>query len=183
MRLRGRLKGLSRDLLTGKSLVTFEVNELPEGISSLPEDLSIEATAYRNKRSLNANAYYWVLVGKIAARLGISNSEAHNRLLMRYGALELFGEQLVYVSLPDTEEAERKALESEYFHVRPTSHTKGHTRFWVMIKGSHEYNTEEFSRLLNGAIDEAKELGIETLPPDEIERMMASYALNYSNRR
>lgn len=182
MRLRGRLKGLSRDLLTGKSLVTFEVNDLPEGISSLPEDLAIETHAWKNRRSLNANAYYWTLVGKIAGRLGITNAKAHNILLMRYGSLELFGERLVYVSLPDTEDAEKKALENEYFHVRPTTHTRGNTRFWVMMKGSHEYDTQEFSRLLNGTIDEAKELGIETLPPDEIERMMELYAVNNSNR-
>jgi hypothetical protein len=44
-----------------------------------------------------------------------------------------------------------------------------------MIKGSSEYDTKEMSRFIDGIVAEAKELGIETLPPAELETMMKAW--------
>lgn len=44
------------------------------------------------------------------------------------------------------------------------------------IKGSSQYNTREMSRLIDGLVSECKECGIETLTPEELERMMVQYA-------
>lgn len=40
-----------------------------------------------------------------------------------------------------------------------------------MIKGSSEYDTVEMSHFIDRIVEEAKELGIETATPDELERM------------
>ena len=45
-----------------------------------------------------------------------------------------------------------------------------HYRVWV---GSSEYNREEFSVLLDGVVQEAKNLGIEVRPQEEIASMLA----------
>ena len=45
----------------------------------------------------------------------------------------------------------------------------------MMLKGSSEYDTKEMSHLIDGLVSECKEMGIETLPPEELERMMAAY--------
>ena len=45
-----------------------------------------------------------------------------------------------------------------------------HAIYWV-VKESHLYNSEEMARLIDGTVTEAKELGIETLPPLEIKRL------------
>lgn len=37
--------------------------------------------------------------------------------------------------------------------------------------GSSTYDSREFSIFIDGVIDECKELGIETMTPDEIERL------------
>ena len=46
---------------------------------------------------------------------------------------------------------------------------------YAMIKGSSEYDTKEMSHFIDGIVAEAKELGIETLPPDELESMMKAW--------
>ncbi|MEG2189502.1 MAG: hypothetical protein RRY08_06680, partial [Christensenella sp.] len=39
------------------------------------------------------------------------------------------------------------------------------------IKGSSEYDKKEMSRLIDGIVYEAKQLGIETFPPQKIKAM------------
>ena len=69
-------------------------------------------------------------------------------------------------------------MESATFHLRPTSSVmEGNNgilyRVWVLMRGSSTYNTAEMRQLLDGLIDEAKQIGIETLPEEELERMYA----------
>ena len=51
-------------------------------------------------------------------------------------------------------------------------------RTYIMLKGSSAYDTQEMSVLIEGLVSECKELGIETLPPDEIKRMLMTYEAN-----
>ena len=39
------------------------------------------------------------------------------------------------------------------------------------MRGSHTYNTDEMSKLIDGAVSEAKDLDIETLTPNQIREM------------
>lgn len=131
------------------------------------------------KRSLSANGYYWTLIGKMADALRMPKPEVHNRMLRAYGQVQGIAGRLVTVTIPDTEEAEKQTLMAESYHVKPTSQvklgTKGQMfRTYVMLKGSHELNTQEFSVLLDGTVSEAKQIGIETLTPIELEAMYAA---------
>jgi hypothetical protein len=70
--------------------------------------------------------------------------------------------------LPDTDETERKALEAETYHIKPTSQTRdgkdGVTyRAYMLMRGSSTYNTEEFSRLLDGLLDACRSAGVHVL--------------------
>ena len=99
-------------------------------------------------------------------------------MLASYGQDEYVDDRLVYVTIPDNEKAENEAMEAETYHLRPTSNVMDGNdgmlyRVWVMLRGSHTYNTAEMRRLLEGIIDEAKQLGIETLPEAELEAMYA----------
>jgi 16S rRNA U1498 N3-methylase RsmE len=51
----------------------------------------------------------------------------------------------------------------------------GGTVKMAVMRGSHTYNTAEMSRLIDATVEEAKELGVETLTPDQLERMKASW--------
>jgi hypothetical protein len=181
MELKGKLLDIVRDIRSGDFRLTLAVKEIPSGVDRLPEgDLSISLKRWREKRTLTANAYYWVLVGKIAQVLGTPQIYVHNLLLREYGQLEMVGGQLVTVMLPDTDEAENKVLMADLYHMRPTSFVKSGKngqmfRAYYMLKGSSQYDSQEFSLLLEGAINEARDLNIEILPAEEIERMMSAY--------
>lgn len=140
--------------------------------SAQPDKFGVQIKRMRRKRSLDANAYYWVLVGEIAKAVGLTDAEAHNWLLMDYGEPEKTLEgSLRYVLMRDSDEYMR-SIEN---HVRPTDVTEDRGgvlyRWFVKMKGSSRYDTREMSRLIDGAVQEAKALGIETMKPEEIDEM------------
>ena len=142
------------------------------------EKYTAEIKKLSKKRSLDANSYYWLLVGKLSKAIGISMAHCHNIMLRRYGTFKLFGGQVMYVVLPDTDEASRDADEAEECHIKPTSQVKEGKdglmyRTYIMLKGSHEYNTAEFRYLVEKTIEECKQVGIETATPDEVAKMIS----------
>lgn len=188
MELRGRLIDIVKDWLTGEMKITLGVRTVPTGIESLREgDLRISLARWREKRSLTANAYYWVLVAKIADAIHQAQPVVHNLMLRQYGQLEYVDGETVTMPIPDTEEAEQKVLRAEEYHLRPTSHIRTgkdgkQYRIYRMMRGSSDYDSKEMATLIDGTIQEAKDLGIETLPPEQIERMKEDYEKHYSNR-
>lgn len=147
-------------------------------VESEPLDKLWDIKEHKAKRSLNQNSYYWALLAKVAEKLSISRNRCHNEMLASYGQDEYVDDRLVYVTIHDNEKAEREAMEAETYHLRPTSSVMDGNdgmlyRVWVMLRGSHTYNTAEMRRLLEGMIDEAKQLGIETLPEEELEMLYA----------
>lgn len=155
----------------GKFRVTFEVDAIDE-INGLDGVLSIVVKKIRGKRSLSANAYFHVLVGKIAEKLHISKARAKNELLGRYGQRELTESGQMIISV----RSDIDLLEREDIHCVPIGYGKvNDTEFthWVIIRPSHEYNTHEMSALIDGTVEDAKELGIPTMTPSEIEHMKA----------
>lgn len=191
MELIGMLSGVSQDILSGKATISFEVEDTrrvaAEAAALSGIRIRIEARKYRKKRSLDANAYYWQLITKLAHCVGISKPAAHNIMLRKYGQDEIIGGKLIYLILPDTDAAEEQALEAETYHIKPTSEVRVGTdgeiyRTYIMIRGSSTYDTKEMSKLIDGLVTECKNVGIETLTPEEIEKMMSSYENNRRNK-
>lgn len=132
------------------------------------DELSIKAVKRTKKRSLDANAYFHVLVGKIAEKLTISKAKSKNLLICRYGQPEMLpdGGIVTYTTLAPVEYMQ----ELEYIHCTPIAFDDD----WVTYKvyrGSHTYNTAEMSYLIDGTVADAKELGIETMTPAELKMM------------
>ena len=137
---------------------------------------TVEIKEYRQKRSLSANAFYWSTLSELAKVLNTSVPELHNLMLRRYGQLERYGDQLVYVVLPDTDEASKKADCAETYHIKPTSQVKegkdGNLyRTYMLLRGSSTYDTAEMSRLIDGLLSECKEVGMQVLTERERELM------------
>lgn len=167
MKISGRIVGASVDFKSGKPTVSFEVNERGDFelmVDELrdKEKLSIEVKEYRAKRSLNANAYAWLLIGKIADILLAGKDEVYFRLLKRYGQSELIS-VLSHVPISHYLKYYEEAGES-------TLNGKQFTHYRV-FKGSSEFDTREMSIFIDGVVSEAKELGIQTETPDEIARL------------
>ena len=128
-----------------------------------------------------------MLLSRLAEVAGISKPRAHNLMLRRYGQNLMIAGQMAYLVVPDTTEAEETALEVETFHIRPTSQVKQGKdgkayRTYTVLAGSSTYDTKEMSELINGLVAECKEQGIETLPPEELARMMSEYEENHRKK-
>lgn len=158
--MRARLKDLSRDYVTGKARLTFEVDgvlpEIPDG------DLDVKVKKWREARSKDANSYYWVLVNQIAAVIGATKDEIHAENVQRYG---YFDDPPIVVTVPA--KTDMNKVEGYWKLYKDNGQFKAYLR----IRGTHEYDTAEFSRFLDHVIEDCKELGIETDTPDELARM------------
>ena len=189
MRFTGRLKEPIIDYITGRLTILFEpCEDFRQTYEELKncEKLSLEIKRYRRKRSLDANAYYWVLIGKLAKVLELSNPETHNMMLCRYGQPEIFEGKSVYMTIPDTEEAGKKVANATDYHLQPTSQVREGNdgimyRTYKLLRGSHTYNSEEMARLINGLIGCCKDAGIsdaEIATPDEKRLLKERYGVD-----
>ena len=169
--MRGRLLDIGRDIFTKKFTVRFTVDDIGNLEELQDVDLDISVKKYSEKRSLSANAYFHVLVGKIADKLTISKAKTKNMLICKYGQPELVdGQPMIYKTNAPVEYME----ELETPHTIPIKYDKDAT-FYKVYRGSSTYNSIEMNNLIQGTVLDAKELGIETLTPDELARMVSQW--------
>jgi hypothetical protein len=170
METTGRFAGASRTF-DGKGIIlTFEVDASAirqiEGMNT--EDLlRIHTARYRRKRSLDANAYAWVLMTEIANHPDISSSkeDVYEHMLQKYGAL--YEDEDGYITITVKKSVDMAKVSGHWKYIKDN----GTFASYLMLKGSSEYDTAEMSRFIDRIVEEAKELGIETATPDELERM------------
>ena len=138
-------------------------------------DCDIEIRKHRNIRSKNANSYFHVLVNKIAGETGESDEEVKVRLITSYGTLARTadGKYLMFV-LPREADATEYYKYAEVYDQREVNGVM--CNMWKVYKDSHKMDTKEMSRVIDGAVQEARELGIETTTPAELERMKQKWA-------
>ena len=167
----GRFLYAGQDFSSGKQTVTFSFNESLAGLDEIKdiEILSITAEPFKKKRSLDANSYFHVLVSKIADTLRASKTEIKNQLIREYGQYEYIAGSIPTLAVD--EKFADEMLSRPDIHLKRAGYVGDRVRLAVM-RGSHTYDSKEMAILIDGAIQEAKELGIETLPPAELERMM-----------
>ena len=162
--------------MADKAILSGTARDLVFMLAKLEGDAVYDVVPHKEKRSLSQNSYYWVLIGKVADKLRISKSRLHNDMLRHYGQRMIVDDKPVIVYIPDTEESENAAMESDTVHLKMTSSVlegnNGITyRAYVMMRGSHDYISSEMAVLVSGIVQEAKQLGIETLTPMELEQM------------
>lgn len=126
-----------------------------------------------SKRSLDSNALYWLLTGRIAKAIGSSLSEVHNLNLRRYGVPFTVDDKIVYAYLEDSVDTEKSVLQNESVHLKPTSSVregnKGKMyRAYMVMKGSKDLTRSEMATLIDGVISECKEMGLEYRKPWEL---------------
>jgi hypothetical protein len=175
METTGRLTSVTKDIISGKLNITFQIDTAPvDDLNALAqmETIDIKADKHRKKRSLDANAYFHVLVGKIADKMTISKAKAKNILITKYGQPELLpdGSPLIYKSNAPVE----YMIELESIHSIPVKYVEDAT-FYKIYRGSHTLDSKEMSILIEGTVADAKELGIDTMTPNQIQRMVEAW--------
>jgi hypothetical protein len=186
MEFKGKISSAFRDIVTGKWNLTFSTDQnVAEAVQIFSgKDIDVKLKRHKEKRSLDANAYYWCLLTKLARIHGWSNAEAHNRMLRDYGQYEQVEGQLIAVPLPDTDQAEREVLNKMEYHLAlspKVTFMKGETkRVYLLLRGSSTYNTEEMARLISGLIEECRYSGIpdsEIMTPFEKQKLYEQYGI------
>lgn len=116
----------------------------------------------KRKRSLTQNAYYWVMLNKLAAKLRMSDSELHKNMLREYGVYDVF-------SVLDVVPIEGYF---KYYDVIGKGVAKGRLFKHVKVyKGSSQMDSAEFSRLIDGMREECVLQGIDVMTPSEIAQL------------
>ena len=135
-----------------------------QNILTKGKPLQIEIKQHRQKRSLNANAYLWVLLGKMADVLDTIKDELYLEMLDRYG---VFTHIVVKPSVVER-------VKQEWRTVRELGEVTVNGKTGVQLQcyfGSSTYDTKEMSRLIDGVVSECKELGIETATLEELQTL------------
>lgn len=173
MKLKGILEDINIDFSNNKTKLTFEVEQTDLAIIEQFRDkeLNIEISKWYKKRSLDANAYAWVLLGKLQDVLNIPKETIYRNMIKNIGSYEV---------VPIKNEAVEK-FESAWqknglgwVTEQLPSKLKGYTNI-VCYYGSSSYNSKEMSRLIDLIVQECKEQEIETLSKEELKSMMEEY--------
>ncbi len=173
MKVSGKIVGANIDFRTGKPTISFEVNErndfklLVDEMRGL-EKLSIEVKPFRQRRSLDANAYCWVLIDRIAEKVGESKEAVYRQYITNIGG----NSEVVCVKNNAVERLcegwRRNGLgwQTDTFD----SKIEGCTNV-ILYYGSSVYDSAQMARLLDLIIQDCKELGIPHETPDEIAKL------------
>lgn len=130
---------------------------------------------HREKRSQDANSYCWALLRKLAEKMAdITDGKAPTKEDIYRSHIKDVG---VYEPLPIREDAVDRFCEAWaekgigwFVEVVDDSKLPGFKRVHAYY-GSSTYDTKEMARLIDNIVQDCKALGIETLPPYEIERL------------
>lgn len=127
------------------------------------KEVNITLTEPKEKRSLNANNYFWLLVRKLAIKLHSTLDEVYMRMLQRYG-------QFVVVTVKQGVNLDKAGFKYMELLKDGLINGKPFTAYKVFI-GSSQYDKEEMGALIDGVVQECKELGIETDIEDYVDLM------------
>jgi hypothetical protein len=127
-----------------------------------------EMKEYRERRSLDANAYAWVLMDKLAEKTGIPKTTVYRSYIREIG-----GNNTVVCSV----EAAVDSLVAGWSKnglgwVTDVSPSKiDGCKNVTLYYGSSTYDTRQMSRLIDLVVQDCKEQGIETMTPFELDAL------------
>lgn len=153
----------------GKQRVTVELDEdFRESWDALHDgEVAVEIKKYRKRRSLDANAYAWVLIDRLAEKLRMPKLDVYRELIRNIGGVS----QTVCVQ----DKAVQDLISGwshnglGWFAETMPSKLAGCTNV-VLYYGSSSYDSAQMSALLDLLIDDCKAQGIETTTPEELAK-------------
>ena len=130
------------------------------------KDVSVTVTAYREKRSLDANAYAWVLIDKLAEAMGITRTEVYRTAIREIGGVS----HTVCIQQAAADELCRVWSHNGlgWQAEQMASKLPGCVNV-ILYYGSSVYDTSQMSRLIDQLVQECRAMDIETLPPDKLD--------------
>ena len=153
-----------------KQRITIELDsDFREGFDALREfDVEVSIKKWRAKRSKDANAYFHVLVNQIAMARGLSDDEVKRDLVTQYGTIAVQDGYKVGFKLPASVD-----VETIYPYTRMYKQVEENGMLmncYLVFKQTRYMDTKEMAHLIDGAIQVAQELGIDTDTPEQKAR-------------
>jgi hypothetical protein len=158
--------------------LSLSPQQAQEGVAGLKEVLGngkylqAEIKQYRKRRSLDANAYCWVLCQKIAEVIGSTKELVYQNFIRDAGQFEI---------IPIRDDAVDRWIRNWNakglgWHAEILSDSKidGYKNV-ISYYGSSVYTVEEMSVLLNEIVGECLNLGIDTMSPKELKSLEESW--------
>ena len=141
----------------------------------------VEVKEHREKRSLDANAYCWALIGKLAAKLRIPPNDVYRQYIRDVGGN--------YYIIPIKEELvgdwDKQWCDGHDGRITvdmgPCRTAIGYRNVRTYF-GSSDYDTAQMSRLIDLIVQDCKAQGIETLTPDKLYAMKVKWGEAYGNK-
>ena len=150
---------------------TAFVDEMKEG-----KVYEADLKEHRKKRSLDANSYAWVLMGKLANKVGLPKEEVYREFVKDVGNN--------YEILPIRNDAVDKWIYNWQqkgigwvCDILGESRLDGYTNV-ITYYGSSTYDSMQMSKLINLIVEECKTQGIETMTPAELALLMDGWQYN-----
>ena len=173
MKLIGKIIDISIDFITRKSKITLLLDDADINlIEQLKDDkLNIDISKWFKKRSLDANAYAWVLLGKLQEVLNIPKELIYKDLIRNVGDYEVI--PIKNEAVDKFQQAWRK---NGLGWITETTKSKleGYTNI-IAYYGSSSYDTKSMARLIDLIVQECKQLGIETMTEEEINLLIGAW--------
>jgi hypothetical protein len=148
--------------------VTFP-QKVKDFVSGMKERVyDAELKEHREKRSLDANAALWKLLSMMAEVLHTTKDELYIEMLGRYG---VFTHVVVKPSAVEM-------FKQEYRLCKDLGEVTINGKTGIQLQcyfGSSSYDTAQFSKLLDGVIQDGKEIGVELISADERDRMLSEW--------
>lgn len=170
--------------LRGKWTVTMTVpqaeritgamlHDLVDSIVSRQKQVVCDIKEFRRSRSLDANAYAWVLIGKLAAKLRIPKDDVYRAFVREVGN----NYEPLYVA-EDALEAFNRQWASKgvgwFIEQTGTVLKAGENTLVGLLAyyGSSSFDSLQMSQLIELIVQDCREQGIETMPPDKLKALL-----------
>lgn len=172
------IKSVSIEILQGKEqtiLIRAKNNDfaLADKIKQLGEgDFKVEIDKWREKRSIDANCYAWVLMDEIARVLLSTKEDVYKQMIKKVGVFEIMPIKNIAVER-FISRWEDKGL-GWVCESLGSSKINGYTNV-IAYYGTSVYDTKEMATFIDEVVSTADELGIETKTPDEIAKLKSMW--------
>lgn len=159
MEFKAKLEKIPLKVADGHYVLSFDLGKNPHIAYDVYEQymntpVKVEIKKFKEKRSDEANRKFWACISELADALELDNWDCYLKELKKYGKYDsIFCKKEAYAELTkvwrETEiVGERKGADGDYYEV-------------LCFYGTSTYNTKEFARLLNGVIEDMKDMGLD----------------------
>ena len=172
--LTGKIQNMSVDFGTDKMVLTLMLNEKQSAVSMFEElkdadKLNIKIGKHREKRSLDSNAYAWILMDKLASKMSLPKEDIYRNYIKEIGG----NSDIVCIQDKAVDKLRQGWSKNGIGWVTETMPSKldGCTNV-ILYYGSSTYDTNQMSRLIDMIVNDCKTQGVDTRTPEEIAHMM-----------